>query len=182
MASKQRKVPLRVDSMDMLVPKLSITVVDDDDGDDAAVRAARLAGMPQSRSKKPSKPIVSSPLPAPNPFPSSVGTILKRLPMIDPTTGALSDMCALCNEGGTLLVCDGPCGRAFHLPCVALASLPTSDSWICPDCTRKKHMCLICGGVGIDADAGTLDAWFAGSMDLVQKCGTARCGRFYHKK
>jgi hypothetical protein len=36
--------------------------------------------------------------------------------------------------GGHLIACDGGCGRAFHLHCVGLRTVPVAD-WICGDCS-----------------------------------------------
>ena len=35
------------------------------------------------------------------------------------------DYCVLCEDGGDLLMCDGPCLRSFHLQCLGLTSVPT---------------------------------------------------------
>ena len=55
-----------------------------------------------------------------------------------------------------MLCCDGPCLRAFHAECAGLKVLPEGDTWYCPDCTNKQHVCLHCNKVGFDADPRTL--------------------------
>jgi Helicase conserved C-terminal domain/PHD-finger len=102
------------------------------------------------------------------------------------TTTSLTDICALCEDGGLLVVCDGPCNRAFHLECVHLKETPDSSEWRCPDCTIKSHLCLICGEVGADANTKSeLEMWMDGSASgrgFVRKCSMSKCGRFYHKE
>ncbi|CDP06643.1 unnamed protein product [Coffea canephora] len=46
------------------------------------------------------------------------------------------DMCAVCGDGGELIICDG-CPRAFHPACLCLQSGPTSG-WHCPYCLDKS--------------------------------------------
>ncbi|KAL1822636.1 hypothetical protein ACET3Z_009414 [Daucus carota] len=45
------------------------------------------------------------------------------------------DMCAVCGDGGELIVCDG-CPRAFHSVCLRLECIPTGH-WHCPHCTER---------------------------------------------
>lgn len=82
------------------------------------------------------------------------------------------ELCALCGDGGLILLCDGPCHRSFHLECVGLSSLPEeSEKWLCPDCVAGRHMCLICNQIGnVGTEKGVL------------QCSEGTCGRFYHRK
>ena len=58
-------------------------------------------------------------------------------------TKLYQDFCALCQDGGQLLCCDGPCLRAFHAECAGLKVLPEGDTWYCPDCTNKRiYACI----------------------------------------
>jgi hypothetical protein len=100
------------------------------------------------------------------------------------TTTSLTDICALCEDGGLLIVCDGPCNRAFHLECVHLTETPDASEWHCPDCRMKSHLCLICGEVGADANAKyEIEMWMNDAASgFVRKCSMNKCGRFYHKK
>jgi len=59
-----------------------------------------------------------------------------------------SDVCVLCADGGSLLMCDGSCKRSFHLACLNLTKVPKGARWICPDCNTNTHMCLLCNEVG----------------------------------
>ncbi|EJK60736.1 hypothetical protein THAOC_18861, partial [Thalassiosira oceanica] len=57
------------------------------------------------------------------------------------SAGEEGEVCEICRTGGDLIVCDGGdneggCGRAFHLECINLRTLPKGD-WICKDCARE---------------------------------------------
>ncbi|KAL4857102.1 Protein ENHANCED DOWNY MILDEW 2 [Chlorella vulgaris] len=89
--------------------------------------------------------------------------------------------CALCDDGGSLLACDGPCMRSFHtdagegkcnvlgLPAdmCKLLSTSCSETFLCPNCLAGVHQCFKCKEEGR-----------AGSEVL--KCINASCGRHYH--
>ena len=82
------------------------------------------------------------------------------------------DVCCLCEDGGLLIICDGPCMRSFHTVCLGMDEVPDGKSWLCPDCEMGTHMCLECGEVGDDNKDGP---------DGVFKCSVRTCGRFYHR-
>ncbi|RDY07306.1 Increased DNA methylation 1, partial [Mucuna pruriens] len=48
------------------------------------------------------------------------------------TTGDSDDMCAVCGDGGDLILCNG-CPRAFHAACLGLQCVPDSG-WQCLNC------------------------------------------------
>ncbi|XP_027935059.1 uncharacterized protein LOC114190395 [Vigna unguiculata] len=48
------------------------------------------------------------------------------------TTGDSDDMCAVCGDGGDLILCNG-CPRAFHTACLGLQCVPDSG-WQCLNC------------------------------------------------
>jgi len=83
------------------------------------------------------------------------------------------DVCCLCEDGGLLIICDGPCLRSFHLACLGLDDIPGGRRWLCPDCESKSHICLACGEVGDDNVPGP---------NGVFKCQKRLCGRFYHRE
>eukprot|EP01043_Picozoa_sp_COSAG02_P017031 COSAG02_NODE_763_length_17431_cov_18.031502_5_plen_1607_part_00 len=76
------------------------------------------------------------------------------------------DICSVCEEGGTLLCCEGPCSRAFHMACVGLIETP-DDAFICPHCTKQLEICLLCHGEGPLSD--------------MMRCMVPGCGRCFHK-
>ncbi|KAL5537316.1 hypothetical protein UlMin_045665 [Ulmus minor] len=51
------------------------------------------------------------------------------------TTGDSDDMCAVCGDGGDLILCRG-CPRAFHTACLDLHGVRPHD-WYCPNCKDK---------------------------------------------
>jgi hypothetical protein len=73
--------------------------------------------------------------------------------------------------------CPGPCGRAFHLECLSLPSMPADAEWMCPDCDSHTHTCLYCGKASDDLEPGARIDDVA-----VRKCSMKRCGRFYHTR
>ncbi|GBG29976.1 Chromodomain-helicase-DNA-binding protein, putative [Hondaea fermentalgiana] len=85
-----------------------------------------------------------------------------------------SEVCAVCADGGELLLCEGPCKQAFHLQCVnnnkKAKDIDESETWFCPDCTNGYHTCLLCRKGGY-ADV---------KPDGVFVCADDNCGRFHH--
>lgn len=92
-------------------------------------------------------------------------------------------VCAICDNGGELLCCEGPCMRSFHpnresgadSNCKSLgltkAQVRDIQNFYCLNCKYKRHQCFICGKLGSsDKSAGA----------EVFKCISATCGRFYH--
>ncbi|GKV05784.1 hypothetical protein SLEP1_g17751 [Rubroshorea leprosula] len=51
------------------------------------------------------------------------------------TTGGSDDMCAICGDGGNLLLCHG-CPQAFHPTCLGLPCFPEGE-WFCSNCIDK---------------------------------------------
>jgi hypothetical protein len=50
------------------------------------------------------------------------------------------DMCAVCGDGGDLIICDAKgCKRVYHAVCAELSEIP-SGSWEC-----SVHFCSVCG-------------------------------------
>jgi GNAT superfamily N-acetyltransferase len=76
------------------------------------------------------------------------------------------DVCAVCEEGGALLCCEGQCSRSFHLACIGL--LKTPEQLICKFCTHGQEECFLCK----DKQPHT-------SMD---RCVVPGCGKYYCSK
>ncbi|CAM0950878.1 unnamed protein product [Alopecurus aequalis] len=92
--------------------------------------------------------------------------------------------CAICDNGGDLLGCDGPCMRSFHAKigtgedsyCDTLgfteAEVEAMKTFLCKNCGYKQHQCFICG-VLEPSDGPTAKVFL---------CNNATCGYFYHPK
>ncbi|KAA6418167.1 MAG: PHD zinc finger-containing [Trebouxia sp. A1-2] len=75
-----------------------------------------------------------------------------------------------------LLVCKGPCLRAFHPACLgmtpqAVINPASQAAWFCPECLHGRVRCFVCGEFGAGFEDPT-----------VRKCSLGVCGRFYHIK
>lgn len=94
-------------------------------------------------------------------------------------------VCAICDNGGELLCCEGKCMRSFHATeeaglDSACASLGFSEEQVnalatfeCKNCQYKQHQCFICGQLGSsDKSAGA----------EVFQCVTGTCRFFYHPR
>ncbi|KAL3508427.1 hypothetical protein ACH5RR_027828 [Cinchona calisaya] len=96
-------------------------------------------------------------------------------------------VCAICDNGGDILCCEGKCMRSFHATLEAGAesaceSLGFSDEQVkamanqifeCKNCQYKQHQCFVCGELGSsDKSAGA----------EVFQCVKGTCGYFYHPK
>jgi len=82
------------------------------------------------------------------------------------------DVCALCEEVGELICCDGKCKRAFHVACIPSNNPPPSADhasarWVCSDCHCRRMRCFVC------------KEWGTVGEDVVS-CGHKTCGKFYH--
>ena len=92
-------------------------------------------------------------------------------------------ICAICDEGGDLICCDGDCGRSFH-PTKPTGEASHCDTlglseeqlelpeFLCENCESKKHQCFVCGELG-SSDQG-------GDEQVIIQCNKRGCKRFYH--
>jgi len=86
---------------------------------------------------------------------------VKKLPPVQQEDGDIvddDDFCTICQDGGTLMVCDG-CEKSYHRNCLdpPLEKVPEGD-WFCPECGEHENQahvqiddndtCVICDGVG----------------------------------
>ncbi|CAL4896485.1 unnamed protein product [Urochloa decumbens] len=106
------------------------------------------------------------------------------------------DVCAICDDGGSVTCCDGVCQRAFHLAdsdseddseehddCreklgltleQAKMIISTEEGFICKNCQYKQHQCFACGLLGSSDDTS--------SQPEVFQCEQDDCAHFYHPK
>ncbi|CAD7704649.1 unnamed protein product [Ostreobium quekettii] len=92
--------------------------------------------------------------------------------------------CALCDNGGDLLMCDGPCLRGFHVPeeednedCnplgvptdLAKAIMEGHSSFECPNCATGIQQCYSCKEEGPSQ----------GPHQDLYRCSHINCGKFY---
>ncbi|KAM4547278.1 uncharacterized protein nsd1b isoform 2-T3 [Fundulus diaphanus] len=73
------------------------------------------------------------------------------------------NVCQVCEKTGELLLCEGQCCGAFHLPCISLAEAP-KGKFVCPECKSGVHTCFVCKKRSQD----------------VRRCMIPVCGKFYH--
>ncbi|VFQ91772.1 unnamed protein product [Cuscuta campestris] len=94
-------------------------------------------------------------------------------------------VCAICDNGGEIICCEGKCLRSFHAteeagsdvdpPCESLGltheQVEDIQKFYCKNCLYQKHQCFACGELGSsDLSSGA----------EVFRCINATCGRFYH--
>ncbi|XP_057765554.1 protein ENHANCED DOWNY MILDEW 2-like [Salvia miltiorrhiza] len=96
-------------------------------------------------------------------------------------------VCAICDNGGNLYICDGKCMRSFHATvedgeeskCVSLgltdAELEAIKNvpFICDNCKYKKHQCFACGELGSSDELSNPEVFC---------CVNGACGYFYHPR
>uniref|UniRef100_J3MS88 Zinc finger PHD-type domain-containing protein n=1 Tax=Oryza brachyantha TaxID=4533 RepID=J3MS88_ORYBR len=102
----------------------------------------------------------------------------------DATDDDTDPVCAICDEGGTLLSCKGECKRSFHPKqkdgvesfCETLGytsrEVKEIPTFICSNCQYKQHQCFKCG---------KLDSSHETNPKVFQCCNSS-CGHFYHPK
>ncbi|XP_051128181.1 protein ENHANCED DOWNY MILDEW 2 [Andrographis paniculata] len=94
-------------------------------------------------------------------------------------------VCAICDNGGHIYLCEGPCMRSFHATVEdgeesnceslgfdaeeleAMRSLP----YFCKNCEYKKHQCFACGELGSSDKSSGAEVFC---------CANGACGYFYH--
>ncbi len=89
------------------------------------------------------------------------------------------DICAICENGGEILMCDGSCNRSFHPECLEMDEVPAGEEWLCPDCSAQVFTCLLCGETG-SVKGGPNAGDGNDGEEFVTKCAVVSCGRFYH--
>ncbi|KAG6494343.1 hypothetical protein ZIOFF_049367 [Zingiber officinale] len=79
----------------------------------------------------------------------------------DDNSDLYDSVCAICDNGGNILCCDGPCLRSFHayksagkdslcrsLGFATAADVELIQNFLCNNCLYKQHQCFCCGKLG----------------------------------
>ncbi|KAA8524794.1 hypothetical protein F0562_011217 [Nyssa sinensis] len=94
-------------------------------------------------------------------------------------------VCALCDNGGEVLCCEGRCIRSFHATanagadsfCESLGYIDTQveaiQNFLCKNCQYQLHQCFVCGMLGSSNKSSGAEVF---------PCVSATCGHFYHPK
>ncbi|XP_070021125.1 protein ENHANCED DOWNY MILDEW 2-like isoform X2 [Nicotiana sylvestris] len=92
-------------------------------------------------------------------------------------------VCALCDDGGELLCCEGRCIRSFHpsvesgveSSCESLGyrNLQAIQTFLCKNCQYQQHQCFACGLLGSSDKSSGAEVF---------PCVSATCGHFFHPK
>lgn len=92
-------------------------------------------------------------------------------------------VCALCDDGGELLCCEGRCIRSFHptvesgaeslCESLSLTNHQAIQTFLCKNCQYQRHQCFACRLLG-SSDKSTGAEVFP--------CISATCGHFFHPK
>ncbi|XP_062107255.1 protein ENHANCED DOWNY MILDEW 2-like isoform X2 [Humulus lupulus] len=97
--------------------------------------------------------------------------------------GLYDHVCAICDNGGQILSCQGRCMRSFHATrdaaggenCSSLgyndAQVKAIPTFLCANCKYQQHQCFICGNMGSSDTSSSVEVF---------PCISATCGHFYH--
>ncbi|KAH9305009.1 hypothetical protein KI387_009413, partial [Taxus chinensis] len=101
----------------------------------------------------------------------------------DEEDSLFDSVCCICDNGGELLCCEGPCMRSFHpnrdageeSSCKSLGLSKTQiremQNFYCLNCNYKQHQCFSCGKLGSSDKSSGAEVFC---------CVSATCGHFYH--
>ncbi|CAM6107985.1 unnamed protein product [Calypogeia fissa] len=92
-------------------------------------------------------------------------------------------ICTICDDGGDLICCEGPCQRHFHATPAKDSSCKTlgltsqqvkkMDMYYCKNCLLKQHQCFICQELGSSGPSPL-------GLQQVYICDAPGCRKFYH--
>ncbi|XP_020243797.1 protein ENHANCED DOWNY MILDEW 2-like isoform X2 [Asparagus officinalis] len=97
--------------------------------------------------------------------------------------GTFDPVCAICDDGGDILCCNGSCSRSFHatkpagrkVGCESLGYSKTEvkamQKFFCKNCEYKQHQCFACGKLGSSDETAEAEVF---------RCAFVSCGHFYH--
>ncbi|XP_054819328.1 protein ENHANCED DOWNY MILDEW 2-like isoform X3 [Prosopis cineraria] len=96
--------------------------------------------------------------------------------------GSYDTVCAICDNGGEILPCEGKCLRSFHATidaglymCESLgytrAEVDAIPKFFCANCKYKLHQCFVCGKLGSSDESSNAEVF---------RCIVSTCGRYYH--
>ncbi|KAK9074084.1 hypothetical protein SSX86_006681 [Deinandra increscens subsp. villosa] len=104
----------------------------------------------------------------------------------DESEDPFDSVCAFCDNGGDVLICEGQCLRSFHPTvdagvetcCESLgfknaAEYEAIETYLCDNCKHQKHQCFVCGLLGSSDKSSAVEVF---------PCASATCGHFYHPK
>ncbi|KAL5728252.1 hypothetical protein ACHQM5_001364 [Ranunculus cassubicifolius] len=103
--------------------------------------------------------------------------------VVDDNNEELDTLCALCDNGGELLCCEGRCGRYFHATAehgfdsqcsslgFSMTQVEAMTTFECLNCVHKKHQCFACQKLGSSDESSAAEVF---------QCSTPTCSYFYH--
>ncbi|KAG1327307.1 hypothetical protein COCNU_01G012410 [Cocos nucifera] len=99
--------------------------------------------------------------------------------------GSFDSVCAICDNGGEILLCEGKCLRSFHATrdagidtfCRSLgysrAQVEAMQIFLCKNCRYKQHQCFACGKLGSsDEKAGAKTDFSKNGLNRIEPVGT----------
>ncbi|PON48472.1 Cdk-activating kinase assembly factor [Parasponia andersonii] len=97
-------------------------------------------------------------------------------------SGLYVHVCAICDNGGLILCCQGRCMRSFHATedaggdcCPSLgytdAQVKAIPTFFCANCKYQQHQCFVCRSLGSSDSSSTAEVF---------PCISTTCGHFYH--
>ncbi|KAJ0965159.1 hypothetical protein J5N97_026297 [Dioscorea zingiberensis] len=101
----------------------------------------------------------------------------------DVTLGLFDSVCAICDNGGEVLFCEGSCLRSFHATSDAgidsnckslgysITEVEAMEKFVCKNCRYRQHQCFACGKLGCSDKSVGAEVFL---------CASPTCCHFYH--